>query len=208
MTTRSQCERLAGWTSRYPDPEADPARNAAARADEDAFLARFAGLDTLTRSQARRLVQWKFGSMPHRRVRALRGIDADAWAGRTGPSARDAVRGALAATDDREALDLLANPTSGVYGFGPAMGSAILAACRPQRFTVADARALAALRRLRMMPAGPASFRLRDWVPYLAACRALAAACSMSLRDVDRALWVAGGRSAATPRRRPQGSRR
>jgi hypothetical protein len=33
---------------------------------------------------------------------------------------------------------------------------------------------------------------LKDWLGYLDACRALAKTYRMSLRDVDRALWVAG----------------
>jgi hypothetical protein len=72
------------------------------------------------------------------------------------------------------------------------MGSTILAACRPDRFTVADTNALGALRMLDRMPPGPPTFRLKDWLGYLDECRALAKTCRMSLRDVDRALWVAG----------------
>ena len=72
------------------------------------------------------------------------------------------------------------------------MGSTILAACRPDRFTVADTNALHALRTLDRMPPGPPTFRMKDWLGYLQACRDLATTCRMSLRDVDRALWVAG----------------
>lgn len=71
------------------------------------------------------------------------------------------------------------------------MGSVVLAACRPGRFTVADSRALATLRRLGRMPPGPLGFRRGDWLPYLDACRSLASLCGLSLREVDRALWVA-----------------
>jgi hypothetical protein len=69
------------------------------------------------------------------------------------------------------------------------MSSVVLAACRPGTFTVADSRALAALRRLRLIPPGPAVFRLSDWLPCLSACRVLARQCGLSLRQVDRALW-------------------
>ena len=48
-----------------------------------------------------------------------------------------------------------------------------------------------ALRTLGLMPPGSPSFQLADWVPYLTNCRTLASQCGVSLRYVDRALWVA-----------------
>lgn len=99
----------------------------------------------------------------------------------------DLIRQALADRDDEEALMTVCR----IYRFGPAMGSVILAACRPGRFTVADSRALKALRGLGRMPAGPPGFRRHDWLPYLDACRSLADLCTLSLREVDRALWIA-----------------
>jgi hypothetical protein len=84
----------------------------------------------------------------------------------------------------------MANGTNGIYRFGPAMSSVVLAACRPDRFTIADSKALATLRGLGRMPPGPPGFRLDDWLPYLAACRMLARQCGLSLRQLDRALWV------------------
>ena len=71
------------------------------------------------------------------------------------------------------------------------MSSVVLAACRPERFTVADSRALKTLRALGRMQAGSPGFRQGDWLPYLNACRSLARLCGLSLREVDRALWVA-----------------
>jgi len=56
---------------------------------------------------------------------------------------------------------------------------------------VADSRALKALRGLRRMPVGPPGFRRGDWLSYLDACQSLADLCGLSLRQVDRALWVA-----------------
>jgi hypothetical protein len=188
MSSRRLCTRLAGWCALYPNPQAAPDENATARADEDRRLARFAGLDALTLAQTKELIGWKFASMPHRRARALEGVAPDRWKGRSG--ARDLIRRALASDDDVEALALIVD--GGIFRFGPAMGSALLAACRPERFTVADANALRALRTLGLMPPGPVTFGLKDWPGYLDACRKLAAACRMSLRDVDRGLWVAG----------------
>jgi hypothetical protein len=79
----------------------------------------------------------------------------------------------------------------------------VLAACRPERFTIADSRALATLRGLGRMPPGPPAFRLGDWLPYLSACRTLAGQCGLSLRQLDRALG-----SARPARRCPGDGRR
>jgi hypothetical protein len=189
--------RIAAWRDQFPNPSAEPDANAAARLADDAQLARFAGLDSLTLSQVKELIDWKFASMAHRRARALDGLAVTGWNGAAG--AKTLIRKALAADDDVEALHLIAGP-EGVHRFGPAMGSTILAACRPERFTVADTNALAALRMLDRMPPGPPGFLLKDWLGYLRACRSLSTTCRMSLRDVDRALWVAGATATARPR--------
>jgi hypothetical protein len=187
MSATGICVRLRAWCSLYPDPCATAERNAAARASEDQRLGLFAGLDALDRDQVVQLIGWKFQSMAHRKTLALRGISPERWDGQDG--AAELIRKALAATDDYVALTTV----SGIYRFGPAMSSVVLAACRPSRFTVADSRALKALRGLGRLPGGPPAFRLGDWLPYLDACRALSHLCDMSLREVDRALWVAAG---------------
>ncbi|MGO9382467.1 MAG: hypothetical protein ACLP4W_10340 [Mycobacterium sp.] len=46
------------------------------------------------------------------------------------------------------------------------------------------------------MPPGLAVFRLSDWLPYLTACRVLARQCGLTLRQVDRALWIGDGGQA------------
>jgi hypothetical protein len=172
-------------------PSAPAEQNEAARTDEDTFLARFAGLASLDREQAAELIGWKFGSMAHRKALALRGISPERWEDHDGvPGAAAIIRGALASSDDHQALAAMAGGAGGIHRFGPAMSSVILAACQPHRFTVADSRALTTLRRLGLMPPGPAAFRLDDWLPYLSACRTLARTCGLSLREVDRALWV------------------
>jgi hypothetical protein len=103
--------------------------------------------------------------------------------------AAELIRKAVANSDDGKALSTVC----GIYRFGPAMSSVILAACRPGRFTVADSRALKALRALGRMPAGPRTFRQADWLPHLNVCRGLADVCGLSLWELDRALWVAAG---------------
>jgi hypothetical protein len=46
------------------------------------------------------------------------------------PGAAGLIRMALAARDDYEALATMANGVGGIYRFGPAMSSVVLAACR------------------------------------------------------------------------------
>ena len=192
MPTISLCSRIATWLEHYPDPHASAEENAARRVAEDSWLAGFAGLDELSRSQVEELVSWKFQSMPHRRAQAMKGITPQRWNNRgCSAGAADLIRQALANEDDYQALAIIAVSGSGIYRFGPAMGSVLLAACRPGKFTIADSRALKALRALGLMPDGHPSFQMDDWRPYLNACRDLAVRCGTSLRDIDRALWIA-----------------
>jgi hypothetical protein len=186
------CGRLRTWHEQYPDPSATADRNAAARAVEDIRLSRFANLDVLDCDQAADLVRWKFQSMPHRAALAMKGISPDRWEARDGrPGAADLIRRALETSDDYEALATMARRVGGIHRFGPAMSSVVLAACRPATYTIADTRALKAVRALGLMPGGQSQFRLEDWLPYLDACRDLAERCHLSLRQVDRALWIA-----------------
>jgi hypothetical protein len=180
-------ERLRGWMELYPDPRASREDNAVRRRDEGAWLARFAGKDRLSRTSVEELIAWKFPSRALYRNRALDGI------GRNWAHVSERIKAAIASIEDEEALDLLLGSRGGIYGFGPAMGSVILAATRPDEFTIADFRALATVRRLKLLRPGPVDFRRDDWVPYLAACRYLSDETGLTLRQVDQALWVANG---------------
>lgn len=65
------------WCAQHPLPSAPAGQNDAARADEDRFLARLAGLAALDRDQVAELVRWKFQGMPHRKALAVRGISPE-----------------------------------------------------------------------------------------------------------------------------------
>jgi hypothetical protein len=56
VSTFDVCARLIAWYEQYPSPSAPADQNAAARADEDTFLARFSGLAALDRGQAAELI--------------------------------------------------------------------------------------------------------------------------------------------------------
>jgi hypothetical protein len=98
----------------------------------------------------------------------MKGITPQRWDNREGvPGAADLIRQALASDDDYQALAIIAASGKGIHRFGPAMGSVLLAACRPAKFTIADTRVLKALRALGLMPDGHPSFQMDDWQPYL-----------------------------------------
>jgi hypothetical protein len=114
------CAQLVAWSRKYPVPLAPAGQNEAARAAEDKFLARFAGLVWLDRGQVAELVGWKFQAMAHRKALAMRGISPPRWGGRDGgPGAAALIGKALAASDDYEALATMANSTGGIYRFLP-----------------------------------------------------------------------------------------
>ena len=159
--------------------------------DEDTFLARFDGLTELDRDQVTELARLEVPGDGAPQSAGAEGNTPERWGDHDSlPGAAAVIRNALASDDDHQALATMASGTGGIYRFGPAMSSAILAACQPQRFTVADRRALKTVRQLGLMPPGPARLRLQDWLPYLTACRKLTQTCGLSLRQVDRALWA------------------
>jgi hypothetical protein len=105
------------------------------------------------------------------------------------PDVKKITRTAFAAPEDRQHLIL-----DTLHGVAAPMASALLMVWNPDRHTVLDVRAVAALERLQrrgllqeevperegLYPAYPA---------YLQCCRAIAKRLDVSLRDLDRALW-------------------
>jgi hypothetical protein len=183
------CTYISVWLRRYPKFDGFDHENLEARVAEQARLAPYRDARSCTRDQVQDLIDWKFQSMPHRRHRALLGISPERWV-----HATQRIEKALIAPGDVLPLKCLIGSRGGIFGFGPAMGSAVLAACRPETFTVADVRALTTLRAIGYVPPGPSTFRLSDWEPYVRICRRIATRCERSLREVDQALWAANGR--------------
>lgn len=71
----------------------------------------------------------------------------------------------------------------GLHGVEIPVASAILTAIDPERYTVIDFRALAALGVSATSPS------LNLYISYLRKCRELAFSLHVGLRDLDRALW-------------------
>jgi FtsZ-interacting cell division protein ZipA len=94
-------------------------------------------------------------------------------------------------SDDDLAALLLVEELSGV---GKALGSAILRARDPARYTVTDvaAQAIQSLGYFRDLPSPRDDNNLPAWDRYLAAARDLALRTGWTLRDTDRALFTAG----------------
>jgi hypothetical protein len=103
----------------------------------------------------------------------------------------DLTSRAFRCPDDLGALLLVAE----LIGVGKGLGSAILTAYDPCRFTVYDYRAglaLQALGYLRDLPAPTTNDPSLPWLRYVAAARDVATRTGWTLRNVDRALWEAG----------------
>lgn len=156
------------------------------RAADDAPLAAFAGRDFLDRDAMRVMVSWKFNNMAHRKANATRYLDKE-------PDGRieDLTHRAFACSDDLGAL-LIVDVLRGV---GPALGSSILMASDPERYTVMDARSLKSIRALDRLGPGWPEASEREWLDYLGACRSLSDTTGEPLRRVDMALFSAEGSS-------------
>ena len=91
----------------------------------------------------------------------------------------DALRVAVAARTERSATAVL----MGLNGVRVPVASAVLTMINPERYTIIDNRALAAL------GVGAAASDVNLYLAYLFFCRRLAADHGVSLRELDRALW-------------------
>ena len=175
-TTTDLCALLSAWQDRYPDRSGFSEDNAKARSNEAQWLSPFGDAEDLTRSQVLALIDWRFGAAAHHKALVLRAVESDRW-----EHTSSCIREALRATSDVSALAAMSDHQAGVYGWGPSMSSVVLAACRSDRFILADARSLATLRALGRFTGHGGGFVNEDWVPFLDACRSLAEGCSESL---------------------------
>lgn len=195
-------EYLVSWLNRYPSDRAwvDDEANFACRRSEAEWLSGLRMKPDLTQDDMERLVEWKF-RWRAAQLRPLAAVKNDRHA-----VTAEAVKKAVTQARNRPDDDASAMNTicSSVQGFGLPMASVFLALYFPDRFTIADSRALRTLRAWRGYPAGAPGFTPGDWVPYLAECRQVLAECRASgvvppfegewtLRCVDQALWAANG---------------
>lgn len=78
-----------------------------------------------------------------------------------------------------------------ISGIGVAIASALLAVCYPEQFTVLDYRVWASLKAEAVEPMPPHYPQdAAAYVQYCKACSHLANGASLSLRNLDRALWA------------------
>ena len=153
--------------------------------DDDSKVAPLLGKPTLTASDLEPLFEWKYRRMwPKRKIQSMRAFPADQLA--------DLTTRAFACQDELGALRILTL----IPGVGPAGASAILTAHDPTRFTVMDVRAIKSLIFLGIWDGSFGSYASAlGWPTYLANCLDLSNRSKRPLRDVDRALWAAKGRS-------------
>jgi hypothetical protein len=195
---RKQRTFIRQWHKRYPFPSSwvSNKANKHCRRSEAQWLAQFDGATLLKRRQVAALIEWRFADQAKKKEQALAGI--------TGPSesghARRCIKKALATSSPTDALDCLLAECGGIPGWGPDMASAVLAACRPARYVVADSRALMSLHALKVFsPSRTDEFVRADWPSYLRHCRKMARACDVPLAQVGQALWAAADHAPALP---------
>ena len=96
------------------------------------------------------------------------------------PAVRAATRRALADPDEEARMEALL----ALSGVGVPTASTLLYFAFPALYPILDVRALESLG-VKPRSQYPVSF----WLGYLAACRALAQECGVSIRTLDKALW-------------------
>ena len=136
----------------------------------------------LTVDKLQRIMDWKY---PRGRTRG--------YAQQNGPDQVESVtRGAFSQADPADAVGELCR----LKGVWVAMASAILTVFDPLRFTVLDVRAWNALKTLKLLDElGLAEFDQHTDSPaayraYLKACVRLAEEAKVSLRSLDRCVWI------------------
>lgn len=103
---------------------------------------------------------------------------------------RRATARALAAADESTRMESLLQ----LNGVGVPTASTLLYFAFPLDYPILDVRALASLG-VKPRSQYPVGF----WLAYLDACRALAARCGVTLRELDKALWQYSKESATQP---------
>jgi hypothetical protein len=151
--------------------------------DDDSVLDRLEGLAEFGRAELEVVFEWKLRPRFHKRaIERIANYPED--------EIRETTGKAFAATDDLTAAKTL----TALPSVGMPVASAILTAQNPERYTVADFRALNSLHAMGFLEdSGDTPNWERLWVPYLDHCRSLADGWEMTLRDADRALWAANG---------------
>lgn len=168
--------RIRAWARRFDRREArspGPAREAALKTRLRGR--RRAGRWYLTRAELVWLGDWKTP-----RIRPV-------VARNTTRAVRGVTEAALLVRDDGRRLRLLL----GLPGVGLAVASVILHFAEPTRYPIYDARVRAALRRLGVRRRFPPT--VDGWLRYADCLRRLARRHRVSLRTLDKALWLLGG---------------
>jgi len=106
----------------------------------------------------------------------------------------EVTREAFAAPDPCSAVRKLDQ----LHGVGVRIASAILTVFDPCRYTVLDVRAWASLKRLGLLRelglcSSMSLYSAETYGAYLSACQRLAVAHGVTLRTLDRCLWVLNG---------------
>lgn len=172
MMNGSQLTRwITAWSDQYGTEHDDQLHHVMGRT----------GLD---REAFKTVIDWKFHRVANRRARAH-----DSIAGETDAVLSGLSTAACGSPDDDVAMRIITR----VVGVGPALGSALLMVMDSTRWTVLDVRALKTIRAIGYSDVPAKPHGRATWLPYLQACRDVAARTELPLRTVDRALFAAKG---------------
>ena len=159
--------------------------------DEEAHLASISGKSELTPEEFEWIVEWKQERGFSKHVRGQNSEDA----------IREATRRAFAASDVATAIDSLVSVRGGgLKGVRYPTASSILTFHDPKRFTIIDPRAWNALYAIlnALDPSTEVLGRQSDYdsgpiyATYVSLCQTLADLQHLSLRNLDRGLYVLG----------------
>jgi hypothetical protein len=167
--TRSRRAWAQAWADKYPR-------------ENDEELRELAGVPSLGLDELGRVVAWKTRGLWSPRALARLATVDEAFV-------RDVTERAFSNGDDLAALLILTVLPS----VGIPVASAVLTTHDPNRFTVADRRAWTSVQALGSLTELDGLSWERRWLPYLKVCRQFASERTMSLREVDRALYRSNG---------------
>ncbi|WP_435147185.1 hypothetical protein [Halobaculum sp. P14] len=141
-------------------------------------------------AEIEKVIEWKQAEAANRRAANVNHLRKSSE-----EEVREAVREALAHDSVAGKIEAL-DEDDRLLGIGFRTASSILMFTDPSKYTVIDHRAVRTLNQEGYLDIEPDStFSTEDYIYYLGTCRTLASHFRISLRRLDRALWVIGQES-------------
>jgi hypothetical protein len=163
FSLRFSKSEVAAWAQRYSYTEDLPVLKIGMRSRNAGYY---------TRRDFLEVCEWKTRGRPRRYYQLNSRQDV-----------RRATTIALSSTDEKTRMMSLIGSHGGLQGVSWPTASVFLHLAHKEPYPILDRRALWSLQVKRTY------YTFDFWWDYVRACRALAAECGVSMRDLDRALW-------------------